>query len=100
MLCFFQRQAVQDAVILIDEPELHLHPSLARVLLRTMQTVKPRNQIRLASQSSDVIEEAGRDSVFFVRRKKQRKAEILRATEEQEVWPAFGTSLAPPAIWA
>jgi len=84
-LCFFQRHSVEEAVVLIDEPELHLHPSLSRLLLRTMQSLKPRNQIWLATQSSDVIDESGRDRVFFVRRGADRKAQVIPATEEQEV---------------
>ena len=67
-LCFFERHDVEEAVIVIDEPELHLHPSLARLLLRTMQRLKPRNQIWLATQNAEVIDEAGRDRVWFIRR--------------------------------
>ena len=84
-LCFFQRHNVEEAVIIIDEPELHLHPSLARLLLRTMMDLKPRNQIWLATQSSEVIDEAGRDKVAFVRRREDnKKAEVVWASEEEE----------------
>ena len=83
-LCFFQRHNVQDAVIVIDEPEVHLHPSLARLLLRTMLEVKPRNQLWLATQSAEVIDEAGRDRVWFIRRHETtRKAEVVAATDEE-----------------
>ena len=84
-LCFFQRHNVQEAVVIIDEPELHLHPSLARLLIRTMMDLKPRNQLWLATQSSEVIEEAGRDKVAFVRRRQDtKKAEVLWASDEEE----------------
>lgn len=83
-LCFFERHDVEEAVILIDEPELHLHPSLARLLLRTMLRLKPRNQIWLATQSAEVIDEAGRDAVRFIRRNDDtRRAEVISATEEE-----------------
>jgi len=83
-LCFFERHDVAEAVIVIDEPELHLHPSLARLLLRAMQRLKPRNQIWLATQSAEVIDEAGRDRVWFIRRNEgTRKAEVTRATDEE-----------------
>ncbi|RCS50286.1 MULTISPECIES: ATP-binding protein [Pirellulaceae] len=83
-LCFFERHNVEDAIIMIDEPELHLHPSLARVLLRTMQQLKSGNQIWLATQSADVIDEAGRDRVWFIQREnKTKKAEIIRGTDEE-----------------
>lgn len=84
ILCFFQRHGVEDAVILIDEPELHLHPDLTRRLVRTMQRVKPHNQIWLATQSAAVIEEAPDDAVFFLSRGESSAIEVVRATEEDE----------------
>jgi energy-coupling factor transporter ATP-binding protein EcfA2 len=84
-LCFFQRHNVEEAVIIVDEPELHLHPSLARLLLRTMLELKPRNQIWIATQSSEVIDEAGRDKVAFVRRRPDTgKAEVVWSPDEEE----------------
>lgn len=82
-LCFFQRHSVEEAVIVIDEPELHLHPSLARLLLRVMQELKPRNQLWLATQSSEVIDEAGRDHVWFIQREDGGRAAVVPATEDE-----------------
>lgn len=85
-LCFFQRHNVEDAVIVIDEPEIHLHPSLARLLIRTMQDIKPRNQIWLATHNSEVLDEAGRDHVWFIKRSENNKlAEVIQSTNEAEV---------------
>lgn len=82
-LCFFQRHRVEEAVIVIDEPELHLHPSLARRLLRVMQELKPRNQLWLATQSSEVVDEAGRDNVWFIRREDAGRAVVFPATKDE-----------------
>jgi len=62
------RQDVTDAIILIDEPELHLHPEFARLLVRTMQRVRPGNQIWLATHNPEIIDEAGRDRVTYLAR--------------------------------
>jgi hypothetical protein len=53
----------------IDEPELHLHPELARKFIRHMRTIHPQNQIWIATHSADLIDEAGRERVVYVRRK-------------------------------
>ena len=85
-LCFFQRHKVEDTVIIIDEPELHLHPSLVRLLIRTMQDIKPRNQIWLATHNSEVFDEAGRDHVWFIKRTDDNtSAEIKQSIDEEEV---------------
>jgi predicted ATPase len=60
LLSFFIRHRVEHSVITIDEPELHLHPELARRLVRLMLSVKPGNQIWLATHNGEIIDEAGR----------------------------------------
>jgi len=56
---------VSNAVIVIDEPELHLHPELARLLIRTMQSIKPGNQIWLATHNTEIIDERD-ETEFFI----------------------------------
>lgn len=85
MLCFFMRHNVEDAIISIDEPELHLHPSLVRQLVRTVQDIRPRNQIWLATHNSEVFDEAGRENTWFVRRRVDtQNAEIIHSIDEEE----------------
>lgn len=85
ILSFFLRHNVSNAILVIDEPELHLHPELARLLIRTMLKIRPNNQLWIATHNSEVIDEAGRDKVIFVSRD-PRTAEsfVILATDESE----------------
>lgn len=83
ILSFFLRNDISDSIIIIDEPELHLHPELARKLLHLMREIKPENQIWCATHSADLIDEAGRERTFYLRASADRKkAECMPATEE------------------
>lgn len=85
LLSFFIRHNVENAIIMIDEPELHLHPELARLLIRNMQHIKKGNQIWLATHNSEIIDEAGRDRVMYVSKDpKTKKAKIINGKDENE----------------
>jgi energy-coupling factor transporter ATP-binding protein EcfA2 len=85
ILSFFLRHQVSDAIIVIDEPELHLHPELARQLLRTMQEIRPGNQIWVATHNAEVIDETGADRVYYLWRDPQTwKAKAVAGTRETE----------------
>jgi hypothetical protein len=68
ILSFFLRHEVSNAVIVVDEPELHLHPELARTLVRTMRSIRPGNQIWLASHNPEIVDETGPDRVHYISR--------------------------------
>ncbi|MEU4762626.1 AAA family ATPase [Actinosynnema sp. NPDC023794] len=68
LLSFFIRHSVRNAVILIDEPELHLHPQLSRALVREVQRVSPGSQVWMATHNAEIIDEVGRDKVFYMSR--------------------------------
>lgn len=83
ILSFFIRHDIEDSVLVIDEPDLHLHPELARRLVDLMRTIKPRNQIWCATHSAELIDEAGRERTFFLRASEDRQQCICKpATEE------------------
>lgn len=56
----------QDSIIIIDEPELHLHPELSYRLIRTLRGVGQRNQFILSTHSPDIISASLDNSVIFV----------------------------------
>jgi len=86
ILSFFIRHNVENAIIVIDEPELHLHPELSRLLIRNMKSIRNGNQIWLATHNSEIIDEAGRDKVIYVARDlATRKAQFITGDNEQLV---------------
>lgn len=68
LLTFFVRHSVRESMVFIDEPELHLHPELARRLVRLMVSIQPGNQIWLGTHNPELIAEAGRDRTYFIGR--------------------------------
>ncbi len=66
IISFFLRHDVSNAVIVLDEPELHLHPELGRKLIRTMRSVQPGNQIWVATHNPEIVDEAGRDRTTYI----------------------------------
>lgn len=83
ILSFFLRHNVNNAIIVIDEPELHLHPELARLLVRTMKGIMPGNQVWLATHNTEIIDEAGRDRVYYIARHPEtKKSFMILGTDE------------------
>lgn len=85
ILSFFIRHNVNDAIIMIDEPELHLHPELSRLLVRNIKSIRNGNQIWIATHNSEIIDEAGRDRTIYVSRDLlSRKSRFIKGEEEDE----------------
>lgn len=83
ILSFFVRHNVENAIIVIDEPELHLHPELARILIANMRTIRNGNQIWLATHNSEIIDEAGRDmTMYFHRDQQSQSVRFVPASDE------------------
>ncbi|MFP2930765.1 methyltransferase domain-containing protein [Pyxidicoccus sp. 3LG] len=63
-----QREWLQGAHLLIDEPENHLHPDVCLRALDALQrdVLGPEGQIWLATHSVPLIAHAGMESVYFV----------------------------------
>lgn len=85
ILASMLRHDVENAIIAIDEPELHLHPELARILVRELQSIKPGNQLWLATHNPEIIDEVGRDNVYYVARERNsRQAAVISGSDEPE----------------
>jgi len=64
-------QDPDDCVVLIDEPEVHLHPELAFRLIKVLKGIGQRNQYFLFTHSPDIIGNALDIGVHFIRPKKR-----------------------------
>lgn len=62
-------QNPSDCVIVIDEPELHLHPELTFRLLKVLKSIGERNQFFLFTHSTDIISNSFDSGVHFLRPK-------------------------------
>jgi predicted ATP-dependent endonuclease of OLD family len=62
-------QNPSNCIILIDEPELHLHPELTFRFLNTLSIVGERNQFFLFTHSVDIIGSSLENGVYFLRQK-------------------------------
>ncbi|MBI4749201.1 MAG: ATP-binding protein [Acidobacteria bacterium] len=63
----FLFRSPSDCIVLFDEPELHLHPELAKRLLQALQDVSPRNQFIYCTHSSHIITSSLPYSVVFIK---------------------------------
>lgn len=66
-----------DCLILIDEPEVHLHPELTFRLIKVLKSIGERNQYFLFTHSADIIGNSLDTGVHFVR----PKARILTGNQ-------------------
>lgn len=61
------------SVVILDEPELGLHPSAISLLAGMVKTASQNSQIILATQSTRLIDEFDTDNIVVVERDKQEK---------------------------
>jgi len=62
-LMAFQQQRVGSSVVLIDELDVHLHPSLAQTLFRTLPDLVPDCQFIITTHSSAIVDVCDPDHV-------------------------------------
>ena len=60
---------LQPSLILLDEPELGLHPAALTVLAEMLQTASDGRQVVVATQSADLVSELAPEDVVVVDRK-------------------------------
>ena len=66
LMYFVRRLSARGGVLLIDEPELHLHPSLQRALFSALETTADRAQVWIATHSPRLITAAPLDAIVHI----------------------------------
>lgn len=66
MLYYVSQLSANGGVLLLDEPEKHLHPSLQLAVLKAMMHVADRGQLLVVTHSANLISAAQMDKVLVV----------------------------------
>lgn len=69
MLGRFIKDDFTNGIILLDEPELHLHPSWHRIVVTALQEFLPKSQIIVATHSPLVIGDISEESLNILKMK-------------------------------
>ena len=77
---------LQPSLILLDEPELGLHPAALTVLAEMLQTASDGRQVVVATQSADLVSEMAPEDVVVVDR--EHEASVFRRLDGDDlrVW--------------
>lgn len=71
--------------IVLDEPELGLHPGAIAELANMIQTAAKTTQILVATQSTRLVDEFSANDLIVVERDESRKSSIFRKLNEDEL---------------
>ena len=75
----------KNELILIDEPEVHLHPSGIRDLSRELLKVGHENYVFLATHSPFIIDKNHKGRHYIVKKNKKAITEIIRIKESDNI---------------
>jgi predicted ATPase len=73
-----QPPASLPSVIILDEPELGLHPSAISLLAGMVKTASQNCQILLATQSTRLIDEFESENIVIVERNEEERCSIFK----------------------
>jgi len=82
---FMQPPNLRFQVIIVDEPELGLHPAAISALAGMVKAATPATQVILATQSSRLVDEFTADQVMIVERDEKLPRTVFRRLNEQDL---------------
>ena len=72
-------------MIILDEPELGLHPSAISVLTGMIKAASQNSQIILATQSTRFVDEFEANSIVIVERDDKKRCSVYKKLEEAKL---------------
>ena len=72
--------------ILLDEPELGLHPAAIQLLIHLLQSAATRTQVIVSTQSVTLINQLKQESIIIVDRKEEQSTFRKLTHEELDEW--------------
>lgn len=82
LICQLMKE--ENVIIGIEEPELHLHPELARQLFSVIKELSTQNQIFITTHSTVFVDQADLKNTWIVR-KEGKKTQVYRLKQSKEL---------------
>jgi predicted ATPase len=82
---FLQPPDQRPQVIIVDEPELGLHPAAISALAGMVKAAPPKTQVLLATQSPRLVDEFSADQVLIVERDDKRPRTVFKRLHEEDL---------------
>ena len=86
-------QANQNAIFLIDEPDIYLHSDLQRQLLSILKNAGP--DVVIATHSTEIITEADTNDIVLINKSRRHAQRIKNPSQLEEVFRILGSNLNP-----
>lgn len=74
-------------VLLVEEPEVHLHPALETAMMQYLRKISSKCQIFLTTHSTNFLDIADLRNVYLVTRAESTNVQLLNAEEAEEAIP-------------
>jgi predicted ATPase len=97
LMYFIRRINSRGGVLLVDEPELHLHPSLQASFITTAMRLSPRAQLIMVTHSAKLLSLAPTDALLRVKDVTESGGNQLERVSE---WPGRETLLSDIGLTA
>ena len=75
-------------LLLVEEPEIHLHPGLETAMMRHLEQVSQRRQVFITTHSTNFLDTAVSQKIFMVSKDESTTANLLDRGEVEEQIPA------------
>lgn len=86
-------QSSDNAIFLIDEPDIYLHSELQRQLLTLLRNLGP--DILIATHSTEIITEAETDDIVVINKKRRQAQRVKNPSQLGDVFSSLGSNLNP-----
>jgi hypothetical protein len=84
LMFYVRRLSATGGLLLVDEPELHLHPALQRSLFAVMENIAERAQVWIITHSPKLVTAAPLDAVLHMRPTDGTDANQLTKSSDEE----------------
>ncbi len=92
-----QEKELKNTIILLDEPEMHLHPSGQKFLLDELRKISKKNKVFFATHSIFMVDKENLDNNYSVEKiEEETKIEQIlqdNPLKEEVLYEALGTSI-------